>query len=331
MLTRLAGRLAAGAGVILLVVTFTFTLISVVPGDPARSWVGPGASAAQVDAARRALGLDRSLPARYGSWLVRFVRGDWGESLALQRPTTAVIRDALPNTVLLTGTSLLVTYLVGVLVGAWQASRRRSALDTGVTVLSLLLYGMPSYWLALIFVLIFSYGAARAGWPAWLQLPAMGVAGLDAEFLDPWGRVVDRVRHLLLPLATLSIIGVAGVARFVRGAVLDVRTSPFVRAARARGLSSGDIEFRHVLRNALIPVVTLVGLSLPALFSGTVFVEVIFAWPGMGRVLVDAVGARDYPVVLATTTIFAALVVIGNLLADALYLAVDPRLRHRVP
>jgi peptide/nickel transport system permease protein len=331
MLPRLTGRLAAGAGVILLVVTFTFTLISVAPGDPARSWVGPGASEAQLEAAREALGLDRPLPLRYGSWLARFVRGDWGMSLALQRPVTAVIRDALPHTVLLTGSSLLVTYLVGVIVGALQAARRRTVLDTGVTVTSLLLYGMPSYWLALVLVLIFGYGAARAGWPDWLQFPAMGVAGLDAEFLGPWGRVVDRVRHLSLPLATLSIIGIAGAARFVRGAALDVRDSPFVRAARARGLPALRIELRHILRNALLPVVTLLGLSLPALFSGTVFVEVIFAWPGMGRVMVDAVGARDYPVILATTTIFATLVIIGNLLADALYLAADPRLRHRTP
>jgi len=331
MLPRLTGRLVAGAGVILLVVTFTFTLISLAPGDPARSWVGPGASEAQLEAARAALGLDRPLPLRYGSWLARFVRGDWGMSLALQRPVAAVIRDALPHTVLLTGSSLLVTYLVGVIVGAVQAARRRTVLDTGITVTSLLLYGMPSYWLALVLVLIFGYGAARAGWPGWLQFPAMGVAGLDAEFLGPRGRVVDRVRHLTLPLATLSIIGIAGAARFARGAALDVRDSPFVRAARARGLPALRIELRHILRNALLPIVTLLGLSLPALFSGTVFVEVIFAWPGMGRVMVDAVGARDYPVVLATTTIFATLVIIGNLLADALYLAADPRLRHRTP
>jgi peptide/nickel transport system permease protein len=329
MLPRLIGRLAAGIGIVLLVVTFTFTLISAAPGDPARSWVGPGASAAELEAARRALGLDRPLPIRYGSWLVSFARGDWGTSLALQRPVTAVIGNALPHTLLLAGSSLIVTYLVGVLVGAWQAARRRSRLDTGITVLSLFLYGMPSYWLAIMLVLIFTYGAARAGWPAWLQFPAMGVAGVDAEFLSPWGRVVDRIRHLTLPLATLSIIGIAGAARYARGAALDVRTSLFVRAARAKGLAAASVELRHVLRNALLPVVTLLGLSLPALFSGTVFVEAIFAWPGMGRIMVDAVGARDYPVVLASTTIFAALVVLGNLLADALYLAADPRMRQR--
>jgi peptide/nickel transport system permease protein len=191
------------------------------------------------------------------------------------------------------------------------------------------IYGMPAYWLAMMLVLVFSYGAARLGWPTWLRFPAMGVTSLDADLLTGWGRILDRMRHLALPLLTLGLIGVAGAARYVRGAVLDVRTLPFVRTARAKGLSTVAVETRHVLRNALIPVITLLGLSLPALFSGTVFVEVIFAWPGMGRVMVDAVGARDYPIVMATTAIFAALVVLGNLLADLLYAAADPRVARR--
>ncbi|MGD8726376.1 MAG: ABC transporter permease [Gemmatimonadales bacterium] len=328
MLRRLGVRLTAGLGIVLLVTTFTFILISVAPGDPARLWVGPAAGAAELEAAREALGLDRPLAIRYLSWLGSFVRGDWGTSLADQRPVTRVIAAAAPHTLLLSISSLLLTYVVGVAIGAFQAVRRRSAIDTGLTVTSLLVYGMPAYWLAIMLVLVFSYGSARFGWPSWLHFPAMGVAGLDADFLSPWNRVVDRLRHLALPLLTLTLIGAAGTARFVRGAVIDVRGSGFITTARAKGLHPVAIEIRHVLRNALLPVVTLLGLSLPALFSGTVFVEVIFAWPGMGRVMVGAVGARDYPVVLATTTVFASLVVIGNLLADALYSAVDPRLRR---
>jgi peptide/nickel transport system permease protein len=142
---------------------------------------------------------------------------------------------------------------------------------------------------------------------------------------------MDRLRHLALPLVTLGAIGAAGMARFARGAVLDVRRAEYVRAARARGLHPLRVEARHVLRNALLPVITLLGLSLPALISGTVFVEVIFAWPGMGRVMVDAVAARDYPVVMAVTCVFALVVVTGNLLADVLYAVVDPRLRRDEP
>ncbi len=322
-------RFITGIGIIFLVTTFTFLLISVAPGDPARLWVGPAAGAEELEAARHALGLDRPLVVRYVSWLANFVRGEWGTSLAQQRPVLKVIAAAVPHTLLLSAASLLLTYLFGVLLGTIQAVMRRSALDTGLTVTSLLVYGMPAYWLAIMLVLVFSYGAVRFGWPAWLQFPALGVAGLDADFLSPWGKVVDRARHLVLPLLTLTAIGAAGIARFVRGAVIDVRSGAFVTTARAKGLHPATVEFRHVLRNALLPVVTLLGLSLPALFSGTVFVEVIFAWPGVGRLMVGAVGARDYPVVLATTTIFATLVVVGNLLADLLYAAADPRLRRQ--
>src|SRR6185436_11279379 len=171
-------------------------------------------------------------------------------------------------------------------------------------------------------------GAARFGWPGWLHLPALGVASADAFLLGPAGRFADRVRHLVLPLATLSLIGVAGTTRYVRAAILDIRHREFVRTAHAKGLGPRVVLLRHVLRNALIPVITLLGLSLPMLFSGAVFVEVIFGWPGMGRVMVEAVGTRDYPVVMATTAIFGALVVLGNGLADMLYTVADPRLRE---
>ncbi len=312
----------------LLVVTLTFSLISLAPGDPARLWVGPGAGEAELAAARRALELDRPLAVRYGAWLIDFVSGDWGTSLTQQRPVAHVLRDALPHTLILAGASLLLTYVGGIALGLLQAVTRRSAIDTGLTVTSLMVYGMPAYWLAIMLVLVFAYGAARFGWPAWLQFPAMGVAGLDADFLSPWGRLMDRLRHLVLPLATLGAIGIAGTARFVRGAVLDVRGSGFVRTARAKGLPPRTVQTRHVLRNGLLPVITLLGLSLPAFVSGTVFVEVVFAWPGMGRVMVTAVGARDYPVVVAVTALFAVLVVLGNLLADVLYAVADPRLRR---
>lgn len=328
MLQRVVVRLLAGAGIVFAVVTVTFVLLNVAPGDPARYWVGPGAGDAELEAARHALGLDRPLPLRYVAWLADFARGEWGMSLAQQRPVTRVLLDALPHTLLLSVTSLLVTYLGGVVLGLIQAARRAGPLDTGLTVATLVVYGMPAYWLALVLVLVFSYGAARFGWPAWVRLPAMGVAGLDHDFLPPVARLLDRLKHLVLPLTTLGLIGVAGTARFVRGAVLDVRELDFVRTARAKGLPARLVSLRHVLRNALLPVITMLGLSLPALFSGMVFVEVIFAWPGVGRQLVAAVAARDYPVVTAGTVVFGALVVAGNLLADLLYAAADPRLRR---
>jgi peptide/nickel transport system permease protein len=331
MLERVVRRLALGVAVVFAVVTLTFLLINLAPGDPARLWVPPGAGEAELEAARRALGLERPLAARYAAWLWEFARGDWGASLSQQRPVRSVVAAALPHTVVLSALSLLVTYLTGVTLGALQAARHRTALDSGITVGTLVVYGMPAYWLSIMLVLVFAWGAVRWGWPAWLRFPALGVASLDAEFLTPWGRAMDRLRHLALPLVTLGAIGAAGMARFARGAVLDVRRAEYVRAARARGLHPLRVEARHVLRNALLPVITLLGLSLPALISGTVFVEVIFAWPGMGRVMVDAVAARDYPVVMAVTCVFALVVVTGNLLADVLYAVVDPRLRRDEP
>jgi len=318
--------LAAGIGIVLFVVTVTFILVNLAPGDPARLWVAPGASEAELEIARHSLGLDQPLAMRYVSWLTGFVRGDWGVSLTQQRPVSSIIAAALPHTLLLSAASLLLTYLGGILIGTVQAMWHRKALDTGLTVSTLVVYGMPSYWLAIMLVLVFSYASARYGWPLWLRFPALGVASLDADFLTPTERAVDRLRHLALPLLTLALIGMAGTARFVRGAVLDTRFLPFVQTARAKGIPRLTVELRHVLRNALLPVITLLGLSLPALFSGTVFVEVIFAWPGMGRVMVDAVGGRDYPIVMATTAIFATLVVLGNLLADILYGVADPRI-----
>jgi peptide/nickel transport system permease protein len=326
MFRRIARRLIVGIGIVLFVVTLTFILVNLAPGDPARLWVAPGAGEAELEIARRSLGLDRPLAVRYLSWLTGFVSGDWGVSLTQQRPVVSIIGGALPYTLLLSASSLLVTYIGGILIGAVQAIRRRTVVDTGLTISTLIIYGMPAYWLAIMLVLIFSYAAARYGWPMWLRFPALGVASLDADFLTPAERVADRLRHLALPLVTLSLIGVAGTARFVRGAVLDARSLPFVQTARAKGISPIAVELRHVFRNALLPIITLLGLSLPALFSGTVFVEVIFAWPGMGRVMVDAVGGRDYPVVMAITAIFASLVVIGNLLADILYGVADPRI-----
>jgi peptide/nickel transport system permease protein len=179
---------------------------------------------------------------------------------------------------------------------------------------------MPGYWLGLVLVMVFTYR---------LQLlPAFGASGLDADFLSAGGKAVDHLRHLALPLATLTLIGIGGTARFVRAAMREVRDAPFLVVARAKGIGDTRTIVRHQLRNALVPVVTLLGLSLPALFSGTVFVEAIFAWPGVGQLMVQGVQARDYPVVMAAATVSAVLVVLGNLMADVLVGIVDPRSRR---
>jgi peptide/nickel transport system permease protein len=319
MLRLLARRLIIGIAIVVGVVTLTFFLLRLAPGDPVEQLLGPSATAEQIEVQRKALGLDRPLAIQYVTWLGRFARGDWGTSVASGRPVRAMLGEAWPATALLVTLSLLASYLLGILVGVIQAGTRRRSLDTALSVTTVTLFAMPGYWLGLMLVMIFTY---------WLGvLPAFGAEGLDADFLSGWDRVQDRLEHLALPFVTLTLIGIGGVARYVRGAMLDVRQLQFVTVARAKGLTPRQINTRHVLSNALIPVVTLLGLSLPALFSGAVFIEAIFAWPGVGRVLVEAVRGRDYPVVMAATSVSAMLVVAGNLLADFLAGRVDPRLR----
>jgi peptide/nickel transport system permease protein len=318
MPSRLAIRLFAGLGVVLGVVTLTFLLLHLAPGDPAIHLAGPAATPEQLAALRSELGLDHPLWRQLGEWILRAIRGDWGRSVATGRPVARMLLDAWPATALLVITSLGGSYLLAIVIGLWQvrASRR---VDTTVTTVSVTLFAMPGYWLAVLLVWLFAY---HLRW-----LPAFGAQGLDADFLSPTGRLLDRMRHLALPFLTLTLIGVGGALRFIRGALLDVRSEPYLVAARARGLPGSVVSRRYLLANALGPVLTLLGLSLPAVFSGAIFVEGIFAWPGVGQVLIQGVAARDYPVVMAAATVSAILVIAGNLLADGLRALVDPRIR----
>lgn len=318
MFARVAGRLGAALGVVLGVIILTFLLLHLAPGDPARHLAGPAASPDQLAALRQRLGLDRPIAEQFARWLGQAARGDWGHSLATGRPVAAMLGEAWPWTAWLVASSLVLSYLTGIGIALVQARARRGA-DTALSVVAVSLFAMPGYWLAVMLVWVFAYQLRL--------LPAFGAAGLDADFLSPGGQLLDRLHHLALPLLTLTLIGMGGAARFARGAIFDVRGEPFVLAARARGLSEVTLQLKYLLRNALGPLVTLLGLSLPALFSGAVFVEGIFAWPGVGRVLIDAVQARDYPVVMGAATVSAILVVAGNLVADLLRAWVDPRVR----
>jgi len=320
MLRQLGRRALIGLAVVAGVVGLTFVLLRAAPGDPVARLIGPAATPEQIAAHRHALALDRPLPAQLGSWMGRAVRGDWGRSIATGQPVAQLLARAWPATVQLVALSLVASYLIGVVVGVVQAHRTATRTDTTLSVVTVTLFALPGYWLGLMLMIAGTY---------WLHIfPAFGAAGLDADYLSRWARLADALRHLALPLLTLTLIGVGGVARYTRGAMLEVRGEPFMVTARAKGLSPARVLARHALRNALLPIVTLLGLSLPALFSGTVFVEAVFAWPGVGRLLVDAVRARDYPVVMAATTISALLVVAGNLLADLANALLDPRLRR---
>lgn len=320
-------RLLAAIPLLLGIATLVFFVLGTAPGDPASYLLSPGMTAEVAAQIRANFGLDQPLPVRYVKWLGAMLSGDFGYSFSFGRPVADVIVALLPNTLLLSGLALLVSFVGGVVLGAVQAARQGSATDSALNVVLLFFYSMPSFWLALMLMLVFSvFARGPWDWPFWL--PVSGMTSMDHATLGAVDRVLDRLWHLVLPVTTLALVLTASVARFMRASMLEVVRQDYVRAARARGLPERTVIFKHALRNALMPVITLAGLYVPLLFGGTVFVEYVFSWPGMGKAIVDAIVARDYPLVMATSFLFAALVVAGNLLADVLYAVVDPRVRH---
>ncbi|HEX6938161.1 MAG TPA: ABC transporter permease [Longimicrobiales bacterium] len=326
MTAYLIRRLLGAIPLLLGVATLIFVVLNLAPGDPTAYYVSPGVSPEVIEQLRRNFGLDQPLHVRYIRWIGAFMTGNFGYSFGQNRPVIDVILDALPNTLLLAGISLVLVFLLGIAAGVVQAVRQHSWLDRSLSVASLFFYSMPSFWLGLMLILVFALKAYEWDWP--IALPPTGVTSIDYDFLPLGERIVDRIAHMILPVATLTLVLAAGIARYTRGQMLEVVRQDYIRTARAKGLPGRTVILKHALRNSLIPVITLLGLYLPFLFSGAVFVEVIFAWPGMGRVIVDAIFERDYPVVMATSFFFAGMVILGSLVADVLYAAVDPRIRY---
>ena len=307
-----------------LVVTLTFVLVRLAPGNPATMLVPPDASPATVARLRHDFGLDASYPVQYARWLGAVLTGDLGQSFATHEPVTRVLARAAPISLGLGLTSLALTFLIGVPIGMLQGARRGTGWDRTLTVLTTTVFAMPSFWLALALVAVFTYGASVMGFPAWLRLPAFGVHTPGAT-LGGWDEVRDVVRHAVLPVTILSAIGAAGIARYTRSSVADASRQDFVRTARAKGVSPVRVYMRHVLANVLPPLVVLLALALPGLVAGSIFVEAVFAWPGMGRTMLNAIAARDYPVVMASAMFYAGAVIAANLAADLVLPLLDPR------
>lgn len=319
-------RLVTSLGVVWLVLSLTFVLVRMAPGDPAALLIPSGATAEEAARLRSDLGLDRPFAVQYARWSRAVLSGDLGESFALGQPVRAIIADALPISAALGGASLLLTFLIGVPVGLVQARRRGSVTDRALTVATIAIYAAPSFWLALALVGLFTYGAAMWGFPGWLRLPAFGIETPGA-MLTGADRLLDIGRHAILPVLILGVIGAAGIARYARSSIADVLGQDFVRTARAKGASPTRVHYRHVLATILPTLIVLFSLALPGVVAGSVFVESVFSWPGMGRTMLTAINARDYPVVMGTTAVYAVVVVLANLLADIALPIVDPRRR----
>ncbi|HLX10357.1 MAG TPA: ABC transporter permease [Thermoanaerobaculia bacterium] len=313
-------RLAAAALLVWLVLTGTFVLLRLVPGSPVTSLAEVPIPKRQKEILIRAYGLDRPLPEQYARWLGAVaLHGNFGFSYFQQREVRTVVAEALPATLLLAAAALLLEYGVGVALGVAAARRAGSALDRSIRVLTLLLYSQPLFWLGLMAILLFS---SRLGW-----LPASHMRSVGAGEMGTAARLADVGRHLLLPALTLGLAEAGAAARFVRASLLEVMGSDYIRTARAKGLSERRVVWVHGMRAALVPIVQLLAISVPNLLSGALITEVVFAWPGLGRITYDAILTRDSPVLLATTAVTAVLVVACNLIADLLHAAVDPRVR----
>jgi peptide/nickel transport system permease protein len=317
----LAGRLLQAVGVVLMVTTLTFVLVHLAPGDPIGSALQrPGVTEAVRQQWRESFGLDKPLSEQYVRWVVSVAHGDLGYSYSHRRPVRDVLLDAMPRTMLLVGLAIVFSFALGMWAGLLQAERAGSARDRWLGRVLLLLYSVPDFWLGLVVLLLFAY-----------KLPLFPAGGIVDpvlhEYLPLGGRLLDRLKHLVLPVATLTVLTAALIARYQRASLVAVLPSDWMRTALAKGLSWRDAVRRHALRNALLSTITLAGLSLPALAAGAVFVEKVFAWPGMGLATVNAVAARDYPLVTAGVLVISIAVVIGALLADLVTALADPRIR----
>ena len=314
MLTTVLHRVLLTVPILFGVSVIVFLVISLVPGDPALAILGPYATPENVLRVERELGLDRSLPSQYVHWFSGVLTGDLGRSYALNRPVAAELGDRLPPTVLLAGTALILCSLFGLLAGTVAAVRQYGWTDRFVTLVVLVGISTPSFFLGIVLILFF---AVRLGW-----LPTGGMSDLFGG-----GGPLDIARHLLLPAVTLALVGTGVVARFTRTTMLEVLRQDHVRTARAKGLREPAVIGRHAFRNALVDVIPVIGTQAGFVLGGAVYIETVFQWPGIGRMLVDAIRARDILLVQGGVLVVAAIYVLINLLADLAQAALDPRLR----
>lgn len=320
MLQYVIKRLLLSTIIVWGVLSITFLIIHTASGDPASLYLKPEIDHKTVENIRRQMGLDLPLWQQYILWIREFLKGNFGVSFVQHRPVREIFREAIPNTLQLTFVVFVLQLIFGVVIGVITALKRHSKLDLSINALLLFLFSMPGFWLALIAIMIFSL---KLGWLPSSQMRSF----LETEGF--WRTLLDRVRHLILPVTVLAAPFVAYSARFVRASMTEVLAQDYIRTAYAYGIKQRRILFKYALKNALLPLTTLSGLYLPFLLGGAVVTEYIFAWPGMGRITVNAMFAHDFPVILGSTCIAALTVIVGNLISDLLYAVVDPRIKLR--
>jgi peptide/nickel transport system permease protein len=318
----LAGWLVKFVAVVLVIATFNFVLVHAAPGDPAQVIAGQsGASDPKLLAQIRAeYGLDKPYPVQLATYLGRILSFDLGYSYRQQRSVASLIGERMPATLLLTSTAFILALIAGIVLGTLAGVRAGKWSDTLLTVVSLLLYATPVFWLGLMLVLLF---AVQLDW-----LPAFGYVTIGMP-MTAFQRMRDIGWHLVLPALSLAAVYLAIYARLMRSSVLEVTHQDYIKTAKAKGLKQGRIIMRHILRNAMLPIVTVAGMQAGALVGGAVVIETVFAWPGLGRLIYDALLQRDYPVLLGVFLVMSVIVILLNLLTDAVYRMIDPRVSAR--
>ncbi len=308
-------RVLAAIPLLLGVSLILFAIIHLAPGNPLDTYLSnPAVTPQALEQLKHSLGLDKPLPVQYVDWILSFVRGEWGFSIRTGDPALHDVLARLPATLILSGTAFIIALLLALPLGILSALRHYTLLDHAATLFSFMGISMPVFWLALMLQLFF---AVQHHW-----LPSAGMLTIGN------GSLLDRLRHLVLPASVLALAFVAGWSRYVRSSMIEVLSLDYVRTARAKGVNERLITYRHALKNALIPVITVVALDFAALFSGAVITETVFAWPGLGRLFIESMNGRDYPVLMGLMMSGSFMLIFVNLLADLAYALVDPRVRY---
>jgi peptide/nickel transport system permease protein len=323
MRTYALRRILQTIPILFIISILLFLMVRAAPGGPlTAARRNPNITEEQLEKLEEQLGLNRPLPVQYADWMGNLLRGDMGQSIKFRRPVSEMIAERIPNTLLLVGVSFIVTLLIALPVGILSARKPYSLFDYIVTTITFMGQSLPVYWLGLGLILIF-YVALKNPFTGDPLFPGGGMNTFGKE-----GNFVDTLWHLVLPVTALSLGWAAWYSRFLRSSMLDVLHEDYIRTARAKGVVDRLVYYKHALRNAILPLVTLIALDLPSLFAGALFVETIFSWPGMGRLFWDAARGRDYPVLLGVVMITAVLIIIANILADLAYGLLDPQVKY---
>lgn len=297
-----------------LVSVVSFGVMHAAPGGPTTIFLRPNMSPEIIEIQRKNMGLDKPVHIQYWRWLTRLAKGDFGNTFKANRPVGVLLWPALKNTLILMSVEWILTMLIAIPWGIYNSTRQYGFSDNVAAVIGYAGFAMPTFWFAIILQMVFSL---KLGW-----LPLANMYTMGKE-----GQIVDLMLHMVLPVTVLVLINLASYVKYARASMLEVLSQDYVRTARAKGVSENKVVFKHALRNAMIPIVTIIGLDLPTIVAGAALTETVFNWPGMGRLFVDMAMAREYSVIMAVVMVTATFVVLGNLLADILYAIVDPRVR----